>query len=345
MSEINVYRSSPRLVREHIIRCLYAGVVPFVKSSPGMGKSSIMRSIAKELNLYLIDHRLSTSPPEDLSGLPRFRPDGKAEFSPFDIFPVEGDEIPEGYDGWLIFLDEFNSAKKDTMAAAYKIVLDKMVGQRRLHSRCLIACAGNLGTDRAIVNDIGTAMQSRVVHIEMETNFNEWLADVAIKEGYDPRIIAYLNFRNQALLDFRPDHTDSTFCCPRTWEFMNKLVTGHEIVDKDIPLYAGTITSGEAVQFVQFCKVFGSIPTIAMIIADPKATAVPNDASSRWAVISMIADKATEDNLEKLGVYADRFDMTFRILFWRMVLIRNPLLRSNPAFVKSMSELSAYLAD
>lgn len=127
--EINLYRAGPRKIREFTLDCLYAGLVPFIQSSPGMGKSSIIRSIAVELNLKLIDHRLSTSAPEDLSGLPRFNEKGEAIFAPFaELFPLEGQELPKKYndkgevvgtyDGWLVFLDEFNSAVKTVQAAA-----------------------------------------------------------------------------------------------------------------------------------------------------------------------------------------------------------------------------------
>ena len=30
---------------------------------------------------------------------------------------------------------------------------------------------------------------------------------------------------------FRPEHTEKTFSSARTWEFMNKLIRGREVVD------------------------------------------------------------------------------------------------------------------
>lgn len=97
---------TPRQARYNIERCLKANVVPFITSSPGLGKSSIVKQIAEDYGLILIDHRLSTSAPEDLSGLPRFREDGTAEFSPFaGLFPLRGQAIPEGKNGWLLFLN------------------------------------------------------------------------------------------------------------------------------------------------------------------------------------------------------------------------------------------------
>jgi len=340
----NLYKCTPRQVRTFVLDCLYAGLVPFVQSSPGMGKSSIMRSVANELNLKLIDHRLSTSAPEDMTGLPRFDEEGRAHFAPFaDLFPIEGTPLPENKDGWMVFLDEANSATKMVQAACYKLILDRATGQYPLHENVVITMAGNLAADRAIVNVLSTAMQSRVVHIEMIVSFLEWLEDVALKEDYDSRIIAYLNYKNGMLMDFRPDHQDKTFCCPRTWEFMNRLVKDKPIQDEKIPLYAGTITSGVAVDFVQFTKVFDKIPDMMAILSDPTGVEVPSDSATRWAVTSHVMEKVEEDNFGLTTTYINRFPMEFRILFFRSMMSRKPQLRQHPDFARSMSELSRYL--
>lgn len=355
----NLYRCTPRQVRGFVTDCLYAGLVPFVQSSPGMGKSSIMRSIAKETNLKLIDHRLSTSPPEDLSGLPIFEDVSvygednetvvgstrQARFVPFaDLFPIQGTKTPEGHDGWMLFLDEFNSADKRVQAAAYKLILDRMTGQHPLHERCVITAAGNLSTDRALVNPLSTAMQSRVVHLEMEINFEEWLYDVALKENYDSRVIAFLNQYPSKLMDFRPDHSEKTFCCPRTWEFTNRLVKDKEITDDMAPLLSGTITSGAAVDFIQFCKIYKELVTIKQILADPDDCPIPQNASGKWGVISHMMEKITDDNFSDLCTYANRFSLDFRVLFYRSVRVRQPNLQQHPSFIKAMSEMARYLA-
>lgn len=115
--EILSYKCTPRQTRKFVIRCLEAGRVPFIQSSPGVGKSSLVKSIAEEYGMKLIDHRLSTSAPEDMSGLPKFT-DKNATFIPFDIFPTENTILSDGYNGWILFLDEFNSASKSVQAAA-----------------------------------------------------------------------------------------------------------------------------------------------------------------------------------------------------------------------------------
>ena len=361
MSEL--YSCTPRQVRKFINEILQAGLVPFVQSSPGMGKSTIMRSVAAENNLKLIDHRLSTSAPEDLSGLPEFYNNDsgqrRARFVPFgDLFPLDGDDLPKKlikkstdngpdittpYDGWMLFLDEFNSASKSVQAAAYKLILDRQVGQYNLHSNVVVTAAGNLAGDRAITNALSTAMQSRVVHLEMQVNFEEWLYDVALKENYDSRIIAYLSQFPSKLMDFRPDHKDKTFCCPRTWEFVNRLITGKVVTDGDAMLLAGTITSGTAVDFVQFCKIYMNLITIDQILADPAKCPLPGDQNMRWATITHMMEKVNDKNFAQLCTYADRFDVSFRILFYRSTLVRNPALRQSPTFVGAMATLGKYL--
>jgi hypothetical protein len=352
-----IYRCTPRQVREFVTDCIQANLVPFVQSSPGMGKSSIVSQVADHWGLHLIDHRLSTSQPEDLSGLPDFYTDSaghrRATFSPFDIFPLTNTPIPDGKNGWLIFLDEANSADKLVQAASYKLVLDKMVGQQKLHPHVRLAMAGNLSTDRAIVTMLSTAMQSRVIHIEMIINFQEWLEDVAIAQSYDERIVAYhMHTKGAKLMDFRPDHQEKTFCCPRTWEFMNSHIKGKEFstnedgvfsMDRKTPLYAGTITSGEAASFVQFCRVRETIVSIEDVLRDPKNCSVPKDSGGKWMVISHLALNIDDKNVTDLCVYANRFDMQYKVLFFRTMLIKHPELRQHPAFAKAMVELNQYL--
>ena len=183
--------------------------------------------------------------------MPRFTADGKAEFIPFNIFPIERTPLPAGKEGFLVLLDEINSASRNVIAAAYRVILDKEVGQHKLHPNVAIICAGNLASDKAIVNNMGTAMQSRLVHLVLETNFNGWLEEVAIPQNYDSRIIAYLAQYQHKLMDFKPDHVDKTFCSPRTWEFVNRLIANKHDISHMAPLLAGTISSDVVVEFMR----------------------------------------------------------------------------------------------
>lgn len=209
----------------------------------------------------------------------------------------------------------------------------------------LIIAAGNLSTDRAIVNPVSTAMQSRLVHLTMELNHQEFMEDVAFKFGWDSRIIAFLSYKPSLLHDFRPDHNDKTFCAPRTWEFMNKLIKGRPVLESEAPLYAGAITSGVAVDFISFVKVYDSLPKIEKIIADPQGTTIPIDGPTRYATITYLIEHLDEDNFGPLAAYVSRFSTEFRILFYRGLIIQKPNLRGHSAFSEGVVEISKYLHD
>lgn len=346
----NILKCTPRQARRHIIECIQAGLVPYLQGSPGIGKSVITRSVGKEFALKLIDHRVSTSESTDATGIPEmFDMPGVgrlARFIPFaDLFPIEKMPLPEGHEGWLLFLDEFSSAPRQVQAAFYKLMLDRMVGQHRLHSHVAIVAAGNLMTDRAIVNSLSTAMQSRLVHLELQVSFKEWLEDVAIPENYDSRIIAFLSRYPEKLMDFKPEHTEKTFCCPRTWEFMNKLVKGKEVTEDRTVLLSGVITSGVALEFAQFTQVYKDLISVHEIVKDPEDCRLPSDQALKWATITHLLENIDNQNFKPVTTYVDRFDLSFRILFYRMMLARKPKLRTHPEFGAVVSRMTPYLHD
>ena len=63
----SIMELSPSQTKKALIKCFKARLVPFLQSSPGMGKSSLVKEIAKEWNLELVDLRLSTMEPTDLN--------------------------------------------------------------------------------------------------------------------------------------------------------------------------------------------------------------------------------------------------------------------------------------
>lgn len=104
-------------VRDAVVRCLKANITPYIAAQPAVGKSAMAQSIADEYNLALIDCRVAQMATTDFNGLPRFDKD-RATFVPFDVFPLEDTPIPEGKQGWLLFLDELSSAPKHIQAPA-----------------------------------------------------------------------------------------------------------------------------------------------------------------------------------------------------------------------------------
>lgn len=328
------YNFKPSVLKKHIIDLIKAGLVPFVTSEPGLGKSAIFAEVADFFNLKLIDIRLSQCTPEDLLGLPMRTEDGKrAEFVPFNTFPDEDTEIPEGYDGWMIFFDEYNSANRGVLAASYKILYDKIVGMKKLHPNTIICLAGNRDEDNAIVNDIGTALQSRVVHLEMRKDLRDFV-NHAYKVGFDHRIAGFLENNPDSLHDFKPDHTNKTYACPRTWEFLSKYITGKEIEEINMGVMTGIVGPGAAVKFYAFLKHYSEIPSLHQITSDPKNAPLPANSGAQFAVISMLVARFTKDTFADICEYVDRIPSEMQIVFYRNVRARDRKMQKHPDFMK-----------
>lgn len=313
-----------------LVKAMQAGLVPMLHGSPAIGKSAIVRQIAETYNLLLIDLRLGQCDITDLLGFPYSNDmTGKSGYRPMDTFPIKGDPFPinpstgKPYDGWLLFLDEITGANRDVQGAAYKLVLDRMVGIHHLHEKCAIIAAGNLATDNAVVNEMSTALQSRMTHILVELSKDTWM-NWAIDAGITQQIRDFINFRPEMLYTFRPDHTDLTYGAPRTWEFTDKLIKILGFNDPDLlPLVAGTISHGVASEFLEFCKIYKDLPTLAEVFADPDTARVPTEISSSFAMIGTVASALTVDNASVLARYIRRMSPEFQTVAFRDAVQRD----------------------
>lgn len=310
-----------------------AKIVPMLHGSPGTGKSQIVHKIAQDYKLKVIDLRLSQCDPTDLLGFPTIK-DDRAGYRPMETFPIEGDPIPEGYNGWLLFLDEFNSASMAVQAAGYKVVLDRMVGQHHLHKNVAIVCAGNLESDNAIVQPMSTALQSRLAHLELVVDAQEWV-NWASENQLDHRITSYINFKPGALYTFSPDHTDKTYAAPRTWEFADRVLKVADVDEANcLPMLAGTISEGVAREFLGFCRVFKDLPKIEAIINSPNSIQVSTEPSVLYAITGAIGHNATMDNFGSLMKFVERMPLEFQVVCLREVVRRNKTMTGHPAVQK-----------
>ncbi len=317
-------------LEECLTEDLKAGLTPMVSSSPGMGKSDIIRTIATKFKLKVIDFRVSQCEPVDMQGYPGVL-DGRMTFHIPEYFPIEGDKIPDDYDGWLLFLDEFNSGNKQTEAAAYKLILDREVYKYKLHSRCLIAAAGNLTTDRAIVNTQSTATTSRLTHYRMRVDHKVWV-DWANAHGVDHRIISLIKFKPELLHRFDTSTNELTFPCPRTWEFASKVIIRKATIDHITKTrLAGTIGEGAAVELATYSEIYQNLPTIEQILSNPKSGwKVPKEPSELYAVTTMLAHNSTPDNINKLIVAINRLPTDFQVITFKDIYKRTPALKGHP---------------
>ncbi len=324
--------------------------VPYLKGSPGTGKSAIYAMIAEQYKLKLIDLRLASYEPTDLLGFPHVDLElGKASYIPFDSFPLEGDPIPDGYNGFLLLLDEINQADRAVIKAAYKIVLDRMVGPFKLHEMCYVAMAGNLDTDNALTEEMGTAMQSRISpHMILEVNVQQWL-EWANAAGVDYRVTSFVEFRPDLLHHFEPDHVDCTYPCPRTWEKTHKYILGEafdgpRLKDIHMPLIAGTIGSGATIEFIAFTHLFNKLPNFNAIMTSPEHVEFDDSPDVVFALTGLLAQNASVGNIDKILTFIDRLGGDFQALVIKNIRQRKVDLTNHQSVTDWLTDNANLLA-
>ncbi|MDO8643395.1 MAG: MoxR family ATPase [bacterium] len=145
-------------------------IVPWLWGRPGSGKSACVAQVAKSLNIGFVDLRLAYIEPTDLTGLPHINKDtNRTEFAAFDMLPSDPDS--QG----ILFLDELNRAREDTINAVFQLIYDRKVGQYTLPRKWSMVIAGNQGDeDGTMVKEVDAALWSRCLHIMVEPTRKEW---------------------------------------------------------------------------------------------------------------------------------------------------------------------------
>lgn len=248
----------------------------FLWGPPGIGKSSVVKKVANDNDLELIDLRISQLAPTDIRGLP-YVDNGFARFAPPAFLPQKGKGI--------LFVDEFNMASPSMMGIAQQLILDRQVGDYVVPDDWFIIAAGNRTEDRAAVSQMPAPVANRFIHFNVESDLPSW-KEYAIKMGMNEQIISFLNFRPQLLFNFNKNA--SAWPSPRSWEFANTLLD----VGLDIDSAVG---DGAAAEFYAYQSVYSKLPDVDTILSGGNVD-VPKEPSLMYAVCGALVSRAKSAN-------------------------------------------------
>ena len=234
-------------------------VTAFLHSSPGIGKSSIVKQLCKKHSLEMVDLRLASIEPTDLCGIPYVH-NGEQLFSIPDWFP--SDPKSKG----VIFLDELSNASIAVQHVAYRLILDREIQtNRRLPDGWFVVAAGNLKTDQTGVKGIVPALANRFyTHLEIIPNLSDFTV-YALENRVDERVVGFLNF-NSAMLYRAPTSASTAFPTPRSWVAAAKWLTYDFTDGQLITTLSGCIGEGTATEFLSYMKYFRDLPDFKKIM-------------------------------------------------------------------------------
>jgi len=273
----------------------------FLWGPPGIGKSAIVREIARDRGIPCTDLRLTLLDPTDLRGIPVLKEDA-AVWTPPVFLPRSGEGI--------LFLDELNAAPPAIQASAYQLVLDRRVGEYVLPDGWAIVAAGNRESDRAVAFRMPTPLRNRFLHLDLEPNLDDW-KKWAVESGIHPSVIGFLNFRPGLLSTFGADFAAQAFATPRTWEYASILL-GSGLTDEELRLSLGGVVGYEtAAEFWAFLELSRTIPSVDEILAGKDI--VPENPSVLYALCGALAGRAYENPARVLD-YSLKLPAEFAVL-------------------------------
>ena len=315
----------PSRVLEVLKTCVAAKRPTFLWGPPGVGKSDVMRLLARQLDATLVDVRALLLDPVDFRGIPQVTEENVTRWAPPAFLPRENGPV-------LLFLDELNAAPPLTQAACYQLVLDRRIGEYTLPENAIVVAAGNRESDRAVVSRMPTPLANRFVHIDFEVDNDEWLT-WARENGIQTEITAFIRWRPELLHKFDPQRNEKAFPTPRSWEFVSQVLSAAK-GSFDYDLVEGIVGEGAASEFVGFLETYRNLPDIDEVIKHPDKAEVSDDPATLYAISGAIAQKANSENFANVVAYVERLPVEFSVLTVRESLDRDETLVETRAFIE-----------
>lgn len=278
----------------------------FVHGTMGIGKSSIVRQIAKDLDREFIDIRLSQVDQTDLRGIPYFNPETKRmDYGIPSELPTDPNSTA------IIFLDEMNQASPAVSAAAYQLILDRRIGQYVLPKGVVIIAAGNKASDAGVNFKMPAPLANRFIHFELVINYDDW-RDWAIEHRIHPSIIGYLEVNQHELYTFSPKSPDEkAFATPRTWEFVSNVLEDEEGNDSLMTdMVSAAIGEGLALKFIAHRNLTYALPKPQDILAGNEIDIPLNtdDSGAKYSLIMSTAFMLKEAYEKKDAEFENKAD-------------------------------------
>lgn len=254
-----------------------------IGGSPGVGKSSIVFQVAKELEeefdieIEVIDVRLSCMEASDVQGIPHNADTGEFYESPNGTV-VPKKEMITSTPHWfptnpnkfyILFFDEITNSSVSVQHAAYRILLDRSIQNgNKLPDTCAIVAAGNLKEDKTGAKPMLPAAANRFgVHLEIDKDrLLESFVAYAMNNNFHRSIVGYLQWKPTSLFDISTGDTGGAFATPRSWEFVNNHMKNPRLYEALLDMaIAGAIGTGVAVDFAGFREYEGLLPDFTKI--------------------------------------------------------------------------------
>lgn len=215
-------------VKEIAIPILNSGYPILLRSPHGLGKSSLIYDIAKDLGFEkssIIERRLSQMSEGEMIGLPVVSGE-TTRYNPMDWYLKACNEP------CFLFFDEIDRASDENRQACFQIMDSRTFNGNRLHEGTFVAAAINGGksSNNYRVRTMDPAELSRYAVIDIMPDVGSWLS-WARKNEIHESIVGFISENRSMLYHNGTFEPNKIYPCPRSWERLSNTIKKNKMLD------------------------------------------------------------------------------------------------------------------
>lgn len=265
------------------IKAYLAGGYPVLMRGPhGIGKSEIMYQVGKDLNLPVVEQRVSQLTDGDVIGMPNAKGGriGKIQTTRFNppAWFARACEEPV-----LLFLDEVDRGSREVRQAIFQLNDSRRLGEFQLHPGTRVVAATNGGHHgkNYQVYEMDFAETSRYQVVDVRADFREWRNWAEKTNSVSPVLVEFISTNVDKLFAPPPNPKAASwevFPNPRQWVRLNKILNPIGFLNQKVAqaqsvqfvnVVAGCVGYSAAADFLNFMKNKQSF-TLRDAVKDPE---------------------------------------------------------------------------
>jgi hypothetical protein len=272
----------------------------------GIGKSTLVYQLAKQLDLEVVERRASQMTEGDLLGLPKVEDNVTQWLAPEWLHTACNKPV-------ILFLDEVDRATMEVRQGIFELCDSRKIAGYTLHPDTLIFAAVNGGEHGAQyqVGEMDPAELDRYTVFDVEPTVEDWLAWA--KTEVCDEIWNFIN-QNHQHLEHREDYEpNKVYPSRRSWERLSKTLNGLDKIEHSPTLYhlsTAFVGFEAAIALNDFIKNYDRQVTVEDIIDDGKLELTKDwKINDHNALIEKIkaketfAEKLTDNRLQNVANY------------------------------------------
>lgn len=295
-----------------------------LQGEPGIGKSSLLESIASRLGY---DYAYIDVPNMDLGDIAMPVVDHQTRTTKY--YPNSRFKLQDGKPV-VTMLDEFTKGAEAIKNMLHPLLekANPRLGDIPLHPSSIVFLTGNLSTD-GVGDSLKAHSRNRIVPITVQKpDAEEWLA-WAMNNGIEPEVCAWVSryphvlasYLDAAQADnpyiYNPRKPQASFVSPRSLHTASNIVRTRKENDSDavIAALSGAIGESGARDLQAFIEFSDQLPTWEAMTKQPSSTSVPTSPGACAITVFGAISRVDKQTITPFMEYLSRFDAEWQAAF------------------------------